>query len=326
MSLITHLLLATFLIILGYSSGTQGSSDKVIRAGIVLTNLKQDKETEYLSPEDLPEDVEAKPASNPNAAESADTPPPLAAAAQSIDRPEFTGAEAVKTTELDANQMADVPNKGKLDSQYELSEEDLELIRADQRLLKSRAPIGDPVTLSIFGSEGLNGRSFAFVIDRSKSMGAGGLDVIRASRKELSAAINKLESHHLFQIIGYHERTTVVSKTRKMLKATDENKNAVPGFIDSLGAYGATNHENGLVAAIAFKPDVIVLMTDGGYPELNESELKLMNRFASGCQIHCIQFGIGPMQQSINFMTKLAEQNNGSFRYVDVRELRKKNE
>ena len=116
MSLITHLLLATFLIILGYSSGTQGSSDKVIRAGIVLTNLKQDKETEYLSPEDLPEDVEAKPASNPNAAESANTPPPLAAAAQSIDRPEFTGAEAVKTTELDANQMADVPNKGKLDS------------------------------------------------------------------------------------------------------------------------------------------------------------------------------------------------------------------
>ncbi|MFK7766567.1 MAG: hypothetical protein AB8B55_05050 [Mariniblastus sp.] len=325
MSLLTHFLLVVFLIALGYSAGSQGTPDQVRRGGIVLTAQTEENETEYLTPEDLPQNNSESATSAAAAPASSDAPPALASPVEPLDRPEFTGAEAVESTEFDANQMANVPAKVNSNAQYQLTEQDLRLIRADRRFLKSQEPIGDPVTVRVFGSGGLTGRSFAFVIDRSQSMGSSGLDVIYASRKQLSAAINQLESHHLFQIIGYHETTTVVSKNRRMLNATDENKNAVPKFIDSLTAYGATNHKNGLVAALAFKPDVIVLMTDGGYPELNSTELKMMNRFAEGCQIHCIQFGLGPLQTKINFMTRLAEQNNGTFKYIDVREMRKQN-
>ena len=113
---------------------------------------------------------------------------------------------------------------------------------------------------------------------------------------------------------------------RKLLAATDENKKLVPTFIANLAAFGGTNHENGLVSAIAFRPDVIVLMTDGVSPVLNENKLKMFKRMAGrGCSINCIQFGVGSLQQRVNFMTKMAEANSGTFRYIDVTEWKKDN-
>ena len=98
----------------------------------------------------------------------------------------------------------------------------------------------------------------------------------------------------------------------------------VPTFIRNLAAFGGTNHENGIVSSIAFNPDVIVLMTDGGYPELNKNQLRMFNRMAGrGCSINCIQFGVGSLQQRNNFMTKLAAENAGTFRYIDVTEWKK---
>ena len=156
-------------------------------------------------------------------------------------------------------------------------------------------------------------------------MGNQGLGVIDAAKKQLTAAINQLEPHHTFQIVGYHETTHTMLK-RQLLPANDANKQAVPGHIGSMSAFGSTNHENGLIAGVAFKPDVIVLMTDGGYPELNGGKLKMIKQLAPrGCQIHCIQFGIGPLQKTTNFMMQLAEQNDGSFRYIDVTKWIKNN-
>ena len=35
-------------------------------------------------------------------------------------------------------------------------------------------------------------------------------------------------------------------------------------------------------------------------------------------QIHCIQFGSGPQQETNNFMMEMARQNGGSYRYINV--------
>jgi Ca-activated chloride channel family protein len=221
--------------------------------------------------------------------------------------------------------MAEVPANSDSFKDHKLSEEDLKLIESEQRLLKARAPKGNPAVISVFGSGGMTGRSFVFVIDRSHSMGNQGLGVIAAARKELSAAINQLESNHLFQIVGYHESTHTM-QSRRLLAANKENKLAVPHHIGNMSAFGATSHENGMIAALAFKPDVIMLMTDGGFPLLNETQLKTIHRLApDGCEIHCVQFGIGPLQKSQNFMTRMAEQNEGTFRYIDVTKWKKQN-
>ncbi|MDG1873553.1 MAG: VWA domain-containing protein, partial [Mariniblastus sp.] len=274
----------------------------------------ENQKVEYLNESDLAQETENKSEIKP-IDPSALPPPALAAPMKAPDRPDLPG---FAPSDFDANEMADVPAKSENQSQYQLSEEDLKLIREDQRLVKSRKPVGNPATLNVFGSGNLTGRSFVFVLDRSKSMGGGGLGVIEAARTELGAAINQLEPHHKFQIVGYHERTVTIAK-RQLLLATENNKQLVPTFIRNLAAFGATNHENGLVSAIAFKPDVIVLLTDGGYPELNQSQLKIMKRMAGPkCSIHCVQFGIGALQTQANFMTKLASQNQGSFNYIDV--------
>ena len=104
-----------------------------------------------------------------------------------------------------------------------------------------------------------------------------------------------------------------------MLPATDANKKMVPGFVDRLAAFGSTDHLRGLSAALAFEPDVLVLMTDGGYPELNDGQIKMLSRLSRrNTTIHCLQFGSGPLQIRTNFMTKLAESNGGDFRYIDT--------
>jgi hypothetical protein len=65
-------------------------------------------------------------------------------------------------------------------------------------------------------------------------------------------------------------------------------------------------------------------MTDGGYPELNASQLKLIRQLAGDkTEIHCLQFGAGPKSPKPNFMTTLAEQNGGRFQYIDVNQWKK---
>ena len=89
------------------------------------------------------------------------------------------------------------------------------MIADDQRRIKAQQPVGNPASISVFGSGQLNGRRFVFVIDRSQSMGAGGLGVLDRARTELANAINQLESNHSFQIVAYHDH--VSEKTRSGL-------------------------------------------------------------------------------------------------------------
>ena len=325
MSFLTHLFLVVFLILLGYFAPQRSATEgELRRVGVVLAVQSDDQEAEYLDESDFPDETtdtaeieQSNPASTP--------PPALAAALESPERPELPGFESLLDADLDANQMANVSNNTQSNSHFQLSAEDLKLIESEQRLLRSRAPAGDPTTISVFGSGRMTGRSFVFVIDRSFSMGNQGLGVIDEAKTQLTAAINQLEPHHTFQIVGYHESTHTMLK-RKLLPANDANKKQVPGHIGSMAAFGSTNHENGLIAAVAFKPDVIVLLTDGGHPQLNGGQLKMIKQNSPrGCQIHCLQFGIGPLQTSTNFMKQLAQQNNGSFRYIDVRKWKENN-
>ena len=319
MSFLVHGFLVIFLILWGYCFSNPGSGDGQLRRGsIVLSVQTDDQENNYLDETDLM--LESEEDSQLEQTNPVATPPPaLFPQFETTDQPELPGFESLQDNDIDANQMAVLSGINSA-SEYELSESDLKLIESDQRLLRSRAPQGEPATISVFGSGRMTGRSFVFVIDRSHSMGSQGLGVIMAAREELSAAINQLEPHHYFQIVGYHENTVTMSN-RQLLPASPSNKLMVPGHIANLSAFGATNHENGLIAAAAFKPDVIVFLTDGGYPELNSGQLAMIHRIVPrNCQIHCVQFGVGSQQKKINFMTRLADQNDGTFRYIDVTE------
>jgi hypothetical protein len=204
----------------------------------------------------------------------------------------------------------------------QLTPEQMQMLAAEQAAFEARRPKGPPTTLNVFGSGDLTGRKFVFVIDRSRSMGSQGLNVLTAAADELSKAVASLQSFHQFQIVAYHHQTLTISR-RALLNATDDAKREVAGFIHNLAAFGGTEHETALTAALAMDPDIVVLLTDGGLPELNEAQLRRINRAAKGVQIHCIQFGQGPRQQLSGFMQTLAAQNSGTYRYIDVSQWNK---
>ncbi len=314
MSLILHVSLLLILFFMFRPSDVAGRGEELRQASVVLVKQDSNQETEYLEETDVPE-------SNSPAAESqpvatlADSAPP------ELKLPELEDVlgpiTAADTPTVSANQLA-VPTKRNHSSEFELTEEDLEMIRREQRLVQSRKPVGQPATLNVFGSGDMTGRTFVFVLDRSQSMGTGGLGVLSRARKELKIAVSQLADHHSFQVVGYNDRTITISR-RALLNANHANKQLVPEFIGNMVAFGPTKHEQGLIGALAFRPDAIVLMTDGGAPGLNETVLKRIRLMARGkTQIHCVQFGIGPNQNKDNFMLKLAEQNNGSFNYINV--------
>jgi hypothetical protein len=238
-----------------------------------------------------------------------------------IDSQAATGrAKAIATeTMLDVGQMLDSTGGNARDGRLEMSKEDLLALAQEQALVSARKPRGEPVSLSVFGSERFSGRKFVFLLDQSDSMGSGGLGVLEASKSELDREIAKLLDFHEFQIVAYNDRTSMIAR-RRLLPATAKNKLLISAFLDGLVAVGGTEHRGGLMVALGLEPDVIVLISDGGDPALTERDLSLVTNLAKGkTQIHCLQFGAGANPEVANdFMRKLAAQTAGSFRYIDV--------
>lgn len=315
LSLVLHVLALALLAVLlvHRQAGTPG--DQVRRGAVVLAVVSPDRPVEYLDDSDVSEN---QPAVNSSAAEPevAEPPPPMEQLLQN----ELPGVTPVQS--VDAGQMANVPQNSFPNQNVELSKEDLAAIAREQRELANQQAPGPAATVRVFGSGELTGRRFVFVIDRSKSMGAQGLGVLNRAEAELSATIDQLEDHHQFQIVAYNDRTITIAR-RALLPATEENKRRVPAFLSELVALGPTQHYSGLVAAIAFQPDVVVLMTDGGYPQLNGNQLQEIQLMTRGrVQIHALQFGSGPLQQRDNFMFRLARENGGTNQYIDVNQWR----
>lgn len=311
-SIIVHVALASIAILL-FSFFRSTPTEPERRGGIVLTEIGEMEEPVFhdqqdVEQEQLEQQLEAAQAASAPSAPAIDIPEPIS---------ELPGP-AIPNSDPSATDLAEESLVDKPSTQYEISDADLEAIAKEQRRLKAKQPKGNPTSISVFDGTNMTGRRFVFILDRSQSMGGRGLGVLSQAQTELSNAINQLEPNHSFQIVAYHSKTITISE-RKLLPATEENKALVKPFLQRLAAFGSTEHTYGISAGLAFKPDAVVLLTDGGYPGLTESEMRRVRRLAGGAEFHCIQFGLGPRQEKINFMTKLAGQCKGTFRYIDVR-------
>ena len=193
-----------------------------------------------------------------------------------------------------------------------------EFIAREQSRLRNSKPQGNPASISVFGGPPASGRSFVFLIDRSKSTGSEGVGVLEDAENELIRVLQGLQSHHQFQVVAYNDQCAYLNR-RELLPATEENKRAVKGFLSGLAASGATEHEMALQSALHRQPDVIYLLTDAGLPELSDSQIRKITKLAgSKTAIHCIQFGLGTLQSDSSFLSRLAAMNRGSFTYIDT--------
>ncbi|MDR1141264.1 MAG: VWA domain-containing protein [Planctomycetaceae bacterium] len=177
---------------------------------------------------------------------------------------------------------------------------------------------GGGKTLRIFETEG-TGNSFVFVFDRSASMSEYAARPIRAAKAELIQCIDSLENLYRFNIIFYNENISCWRSNRKMMEATDQNKENAKRFVEGITPVGGTDHLKPLLEAIAHQPDVIFFLTDGDEAHaLSAGQLyTILQKNNLRSQINVIQFGVGANHES-NFLQKLAANNRGQYSYIDV--------
>jgi hypothetical protein len=299
----------------GDSSPTEESARSV---GIVLARKSDNVDREYF--EGTSEDA-LESDSSADARSSQSSIPPTQSASLVLSElalPKTSDLPFMGVTSVDTPRLAVSNLRPKLPGIDESA-----IIADEQAKMRAAAARGPTTKLSVFGSKEATGGSFVFLIDRSQSMGVGGLGVLQDAEEELVRVLKGLEAAHRFQVVVYHDKTVYLER-RELLPATDANKALVPGFLGSKAAFGATGHELALMSALSLKPDVIFLLTDGGEPTLNDQEIRALAKLAvPRTSIHCIQFGTGPLQDSNNFLARLAAATGGEYGYVDVNGRRK---
>jgi hypothetical protein len=297
--------------------GTQlprSAQEPLRQSSIVLARLTSKSPPEYLSEDDFIQAATAArtaaAADNVNTVEPPDAPPPPA-----VELPRAAGPAA----NADVLVIRPQPKASRGAPRPGLSAEDVAAILAEEAArARPAAPAGPRSRLSLFGSADAEGNSFVFLIDRSDSMGHQGLGAISAAAKELAASIDRLGPDQKFQVIAYNQ-TPFFLAGRELIPATDENRKRLVEFVANLSAFGATEHEMGLYAALRLKPDVIFLLTDGGEPELNAGQLRAIREAAAGrTAIHCLHFGKGSAAEEESFLELLAAQTGGSYVYIDI--------
>jgi len=323
LSVCFHVILLVAAALFVTNSPKKGSTDGDRRVSLVLATVNDEQRVEFKDQEQIESETSSD-------AKAEDALPDQQPELETPTLPDANSPLEFEQPIFDVGTMSQVPgiqsNKAK---QQNLTPAQLAQIAKEQAELRARQPKGSPVGLSVFGLQEMTGRDFVFVLDRSNSMGEGGLGVLAQAATELQAAVNVLEENHKFQVVAYHHKPlSIQGDTRYrggMLKASKENKTRVKKFVDGLAAFGGTEHENALMTAISLRPDVIVFMTDGGYPKLNDTQIGMLKRAARGqTEIHCVQFGSGALQNSDNFMNRLATANSGTFKYIDVSKWKKK--
>lgn len=203
------------------------------------------------------------------------------------------------------------------------AEGDAELIAEERAMIAAGRPRGNLSNVSLFGGAASSGRTFVFAIDRSQSMGAEGIGAIDAAVDELSNAVAGLDATNRFQVVAYNRDLVFLDGERKLLPKTPEAGEKTKRFVNSLAAFGPTEHRRALLSALALSPEVIYLLTDGGDPGLTEAEISQVARIAgSKTTVHVVCFGRDGLSDSGKSLQALAEACRGSFTFVDLAKKR----
>ncbi|MFK8113569.1 MAG: hypothetical protein AB8B91_15315 [Rubripirellula sp.] len=180
-------------------------------------------------------------------------------------------------------------------------------------------------TTMLFGISG-SGSRFVYVFDRSDSMNGFGGKPLRAAKAELIRSLKTLTERQRFQIIFYNDKPSpfkIGGMPLQMVAGEPAYLDRAEYYVRSVSAFGRTEHEGALKMALRMGPDVIFFLTDASIPRLSNAELREVKHRADsiGTTIHCVEFGASAVPTAGTFLKVLAAQNNGQYRYIDVRGL-----
>lgn len=168
---------------------------------------------------------------------------------------------------------------------------------------------------------GARTRSMVFVCDASGSM----INKIALLRKELQKTVDQLKAQQAFSIIFFaDEKPQTLSGA--LLMATPDNKRKAFDFLQEVSTSGSTDPIPGLKAAFAQSPQLIILLTDGDFPD-NKAVLDAVKSLNVGkkTRVNTIAFVNKKEEDSQKEIMKLletiAKENGGVYRRIGDDEL-----
>jgi hypothetical protein len=175
---------------------------------------------------------------------------------------------------------------------------------------------GDGGTAGFF-AVGTPARSVVYVIDRSMSMGPGGL--LKAAVRELCASLARLPAGTRFQVVVYHDQAELLVRDRtNLVPASPETIDRAARLLEAVRAEGGTNHLQALRLALSFAPEVVYLLTDAD--DLSHADRAVVTRLNRGrAVIHTIELNTSNRDRTDMPLQVLARENRGRYQAVDLR-------
>jgi hypothetical protein len=169
-----------------------------------------------------------------------------------------------------------------------------------------------------------SGTRFVYVLDASGSMRD--YNAIRYAKMHLVSSLAGLEPTQMFQILFYNQSVRMLrlgdDARPQLYYATSIHQTLAGQFIEAVQPDLGTDHMAALRKALSLKAEALFLLTDADEPVLQAADLDEIRRTNAGrTRIHCVAFGVGPELHGDNFLKRLAGQNGGGYRYVDVRSI-----
>ena len=165
-----------------------------------------------------------------------------------------------------------------------------------------------PAKIKFFATE-TKAVSVGFVVDCSSSMDGAKFQSVCA---ELAKSITALKPDQQFFVVFFNDGffpMTGNSHQNKLMPANRENKKDILTFLQSARSGGGTNPEPALQFMTGLGPEVIYLLTDGGFSPLNPTTYNNLN--AARIVVHTIGFETGG---PIPILQEIASRTSGTFR------------
>jgi hypothetical protein len=163
------------------------------------------------------------------------------------------------------------------------------------------------------GGESDESAKIVYVVDRSGSM----TDSIDFVKYELKRSINELGEIKEFHVIFYSSGPPVEMPTRRLVNATERNKQLAFEFIDGVIAQGETDPSKALERAFDCKPELIYLLTDGEFDRAITDQVKRLN-VGGKVTVHTIGF---LYKTGETVLKQIADDNHGNYKFVSESDL-----
>jgi DNA-directed RNA polymerase subunit RPC12/RpoP len=164
-----------------------------------------------------------------------------------------------------------------------------------------------------FGTAAEEASKIVYVVDRSGSM----TDSIVFVKYELKRSIRELGPEKQFHVVFYSSGPALEMPARRLVSATDANKQKAFEFIDSVIPQGETDPSDALSRAFAVNPELIYLLTDGEFDKAIVGQVAKANA-GKKVTVHTIGF-LYKMGEKI--LKDIAAQNNGTYKFVAESDL-----